>query len=245
MNTFARATRVVKIFQIAIGGEILTGILLLLLVQVGGFLPESVKYLGLVMVPAKTFYIGLFLLYLTRYQPDIFVAYRSGFVSLLRGGLWAHIIIVICALLLTALGGIISFQILLFFIFVVESLFVLFLTLSLPALFSHSEYEVFNPIESTVGNTELSMPPEDATEAEKVVFFIKTGQTARALSIMDKQFVDHPEEKHSVVLLSGELATLEMELQRGQISINDAKTQLNRIRHVALNLAGKIQKKPG
>jgi hypothetical protein len=245
MNTFVPKAQVVRLFQAAIGGEILTGILFLLLVQVGGFIPDNVKYLGLVMVPAKTFYVSLFLLYLMRYQQDLVVAYRSGFASLLRSGLWAHAIIAALSIVLTAIGGIISFQIFLLFIFIVESLFVLFLTLALPSLFSPSEYEAFNPVESTVRNAELSMPPEGATETEKVIFFLKTGQTARALSIMDTQFMDRPEEKHSVVLLSGELATLEIELQRGQISVNDAKTQLNRIRHVALNLAGKIQKKPG
>ena len=244
MDTIAPSTHVAKLFQIAIGGEILTGVLFILLMQVGGFLPENIKHLGLVMVPAKTFYVGLFLLYLMRHQQTIFVAYRSGFVSLLKGGLWAHAIIVLLSLLLTALGGVISFQIFLLFMLIVESIFVLFLTLALPELFSQSECVAFNSIESTVGNTALSMPPEDTTEAQKVVFFLKTGQIARALSIMDTLFNDHSEEKHSVVLLSGELATLEIELHRGQVSMNDAKTQLNRIRHAALNLAGKIQKKP-
>jgi len=241
MITERSNTPLLPVLRLTLGLELLFLVLLFLLTLAGGFTIDQVKTLSLIIIPAKTFYIAVFLIYLLKDEQATDTILRPGFTSMLRSGLAGHGIAALGLLFMAALGGILPFGAFLVSILVLETLFILFFTMTLPALFRTSRPNHFwnDQVILEKDVPAPPVPPSNASIEEKAVFYLKTGQTSKALPILEEHFaqVKKSEEHQTVVLLLGELANLETEIQRGQISVSDARTQMNRIRHAALALA--------
>lgn len=246
MNKPVTEKKYFKIAQFGVGSELMLAILLFVLFLLGGFTPSQISETIFRLLLPKCFYLTLFLVLLINH-PSLSSSIRrsSSDVANLHLGIALHFSITVFLFILYGIGGIIRFEYFILTLSLAEALFVVFITLYTPSIFMSTKlnddpesWAILS--QNDTGNE--TAPPDTMPAGDQATYYLKMGRTDRALQILEFFFLQQKREQEyqSVLLLSGELTTLEREILRGQMTALDARTQVNRIRNVALTLIRSI-----
>jgi hypothetical protein len=246
MNQLVTEKKYFKIAQFGVGLELILAILLFVLFLLGGFTASQISETIFRLLLPKCFYLTLFLVLLINHPSlSSSLTRPSSDVINLRLGIALHFTITAFLLVLYGIGGIIRFEYFILTLSLAEALFVVFITLYTPSIFMSNKlnddpesWAILS--QNDTGNE--TAPLDTMPAGDQATYYLKMGRTDRALHILEYFFLqqEREQEYQSVLLLSGELTTLEREILRGQMTALDARTQVNRIRSVALTLIRSI-----